>query len=103
MAENFLYYGDNLDVLRRHVADESIDLVYLDPPFNSNASYNVLFASQDGTHQQRRSKRLKTRGAGTKQRHTTTSRRLRLVVTSRRSCRRSGPSSARTMCWPIFR
>jgi adenine specific DNA methylase Mod len=49
MAENFLYYGDNLDVLRRHVADESVDLVYLDPPFNSNASYNVLFAEQDGT------------------------------------------------------
>jgi adenine specific DNA methylase Mod len=41
---NLLYYGDNLDVLRRHVEDESIDLVYLDPPFNSNASYNVLFA-----------------------------------------------------------
>jgi DNA modification methylase len=41
---NLLYYGDNLDVLRRHVADESVDLVYLDPPFNSNASYNVLFA-----------------------------------------------------------
>jgi DNA modification methylase len=40
---NLLYYGDNLDVLRRHVKDESVDLVYLDPPFNSNASYNVLF------------------------------------------------------------
>ncbi len=46
---NLLYYGDNLDVLRRHVDDESIDLVYLDPPFNSNASYNVLFAERDGT------------------------------------------------------
>jgi len=44
MPENLLYYGDNLDVLRRHVKDESIDLVYLDPPFNSNAGYNVLFA-----------------------------------------------------------
>jgi adenine specific DNA methylase Mod len=41
---NVLYYGDNLDVLRRHIKDESVDLVYLDPPFNSNASYNVLFA-----------------------------------------------------------
>ncbi len=40
---NALYYGDNLDVLRRHVADESVDLVYLDPPFSSNADYNVLF------------------------------------------------------------
>ncbi len=41
---NTLYYGDNLDVMRRHIADESVDLVYLDPPFNSNATYNVLFA-----------------------------------------------------------
>ena len=48
MPENLLYYGDNLDVLRRHVKDESVDLVYLDPPFNSNASYNVLFAAKDG-------------------------------------------------------
>ncbi len=46
---NHLYYGDNLDVLRRHVNDESVDLVYLDPPFNSNASYNVLFAERDGS------------------------------------------------------
>ncbi len=44
MEPNLLYYGDNLDVLRRHIKDESVDLVYLDPPFNSNASYNVLFA-----------------------------------------------------------
>lgn len=40
---NVLYYGDNLDVLRRHIQDEVVDLVYLDPPFNSNADYNVLF------------------------------------------------------------
>ena len=49
MPGNILYYGDNLDVLRQHIPDESVDLVYLDPPFNSNASYNVLFAEQDGT------------------------------------------------------
>lgn len=42
-APNLLYYGDNLDVLRRHVGAETVDLVYLDPPFNSNANYNVLF------------------------------------------------------------
>ncbi len=47
--KNTLYYGDNLDVLRRHIADESVDLVYLDPPFNSDQNYNVLFAEQDGT------------------------------------------------------
>ena len=45
---NALYYGDNLAVLREHVADESVDLVYLDPPFNSNASYNVLFREKTG-------------------------------------------------------
>ncbi|MBA3340610.1 MAG: hypothetical protein H0W30_01275 [Gemmatimonadaceae bacterium] len=49
LAENLLFYGDNLDVLRRHIKDESVDLVYLDPPFNSNASYNVLFAAKDGS------------------------------------------------------
>lgn len=45
---NALYYGDNLPVLRDHLADESVDLIYLDPPFNSNASYNVLFKEQSG-------------------------------------------------------
>ena len=45
---NTLYYGDNLPILREHVPDESVDLVYLDPPFNSNASYNVLFKEQSG-------------------------------------------------------
>ncbi len=52
MAEvtgNVLFYGDNLDVLRRHVADDSVDLIYLDPPFNSNANYNVLFGHADGS------------------------------------------------------
>lgn len=46
---NVLFYGDNLDVLRRYGATETVDLVYLDPPFNSNASYNVLFGHADGT------------------------------------------------------
>jgi DNA modification methylase len=43
-----LYYGDNLTILREHVKNESVDLVYLDPPFNSNANYNVLFRAPDG-------------------------------------------------------
>ncbi|HEV7223332.1 MAG TPA: DNA methyltransferase [Pirellulales bacterium] len=46
---NTLFYGDNLDVLRLHVKDESVDLIYLDPPFNSDQNYNVLFAEQDGS------------------------------------------------------
>ena len=45
---NTLFYGDNLGVLRKHVADASVDLVYLDPPFNSNRDYNVLFKEQSG-------------------------------------------------------
>ncbi|MGA1268906.1 MAG: modification methylase, partial [Gemmobacter sp.] len=44
---NHLHYGDNLEVLRRLPA-ESVDLIYLDPPFNSNASYNQLFKAPDG-------------------------------------------------------
>ena len=47
--KNKLYYGDNLDVLQRYVKDESVDLVYLDPPFNSRQDYNVLFAEKDGS------------------------------------------------------
>jgi len=46
---NHLYYGDNLDVLRRCIKDETVDLVYLDPPFNSRQDYNVLFAEKDGS------------------------------------------------------
>jgi site-specific DNA-methyltransferase (adenine-specific) len=49
VADNQLYYGDNLKVLREHIKGESVDLVYLDPPFNSAQSYNVLFAEQDGS------------------------------------------------------
>jgi site-specific DNA-methyltransferase (adenine-specific) len=45
---NRLYYGDNLTVLRGCIADESVDLVYLDPPFNSQATYNVLFRGTGG-------------------------------------------------------
>jgi len=45
---NHLFYGDNLAVLRESIATESVDLIYLDPPFNSNASYNVLFKGPSG-------------------------------------------------------
>lgn len=42
-----LFFGDNLEIMREHIADESVDLVYLDPPFNSNQAYNVLFDNDD--------------------------------------------------------
>ena len=45
---NTLFYGDNLDILRAYIEDETVDLVYLDPPFNSNANYNVLFKAPGG-------------------------------------------------------
>lgn len=46
--QNTLYYGDNLPILREYIQAASIDLVYLDPPFNSNRSYNVLFQDESG-------------------------------------------------------
>lgn len=49
MVQNFLYYGDNLDILRRYIKDETIDLIYLDPPFKSNQNYNVLFQERNGS------------------------------------------------------
>ncbi len=48
ITENTLFSADNLDILRQYIPDESIDLVYLDPPFNSRRSYNVLFKDESG-------------------------------------------------------
>jgi site-specific DNA-methyltransferase (adenine-specific) len=48
MPNNTLYYGDNLEVMRKYLPDASVDLVYLDPPFNSNRDYNLLFREQSG-------------------------------------------------------
>ena len=48
LASNLLYYGDNLDILRRYLPDAAVDLVYLDPPFNSNRDYNVIFRDESG-------------------------------------------------------
>lgn len=52
MPNGLLYYGDNLEVLRRYVDIESVDLIYLDPPFNSDATYNVLFHAPTGEQSQ---------------------------------------------------
>ncbi|MCX6036965.1 MAG: site-specific DNA-methyltransferase, partial [Chloroflexi bacterium] len=48
ISQNTLFYGDNLPILREYLSDESVDLIYLDPPFNSNRSYNVLFKDESG-------------------------------------------------------
>ncbi len=48
LATNVLYYGDNLDILRRYLPDASVDLVYLEPPFNSNRDYNIIFKNESG-------------------------------------------------------
>jgi 16S rRNA G966 N2-methylase RsmD len=47
-GKNKLYFGDNLKILREYVPDASVDLTYLDPPFNSSATYNVLFKEKSG-------------------------------------------------------
>src|SRR3989304_7427322 len=48
LSTNVLYYGDNLDILRNHIPDEAIDLVYLDPPFNSKREYNIIYRETTG-------------------------------------------------------
>jgi len=48
LKTNVLYYGDNLDILRKYIPDNSVDLVYLDPPFNSKKDYNILFKENGG-------------------------------------------------------
>ena len=62
-AKNKLYFGDNLKILREYVADASVDLIYLDPPFNSSASYNVLFKEKSGDSGAGNRKRCKMRFA----------------------------------------
>jgi len=49
ITQNTLFYGDNLGILREYIADKSVDLIYLDPPYNSNRTYNVLFKDESGT------------------------------------------------------
>jgi len=49
MTKNVLYYGDNLDVLRQHIKDETVDLIYLDPPFKGGKVYKILFAESNSS------------------------------------------------------
>jgi len=66
MALNRLFYGDNLDVLRQSIPANSVDLVYLDPPFNSNRSYNVILTGMTSLRTQTvlRFRRSTTLGSG---------------------------------------
>ena|ERR1043166_8583238 len=48
LSTNSLYFGDNLEILRNEINSDSVDLIYLDPPFNSKANYNLLFKSPKG-------------------------------------------------------
>ena len=95
---NRLYYGDNLDVLRRHIEDASVDLVYLDPPFNSNASYNVLLLSVTELKPPHRSRRSRIRGGGTRARPARLKKLSRAVGQSRKQCKRFGRSWVSPTC-----
>jgi 16S rRNA G966 N2-methylase RsmD len=48
LTANVLYYADNLDIVHRYLPETCVDLVYLDPPFNSNRDYNVIFRDESG-------------------------------------------------------
>jgi len=52
ITKNTLFYGDNLDIMRQYIADDSVDLIYLDPPFNSSRNYNVLYKDESGDESQ---------------------------------------------------
>ena len=104
MDSNSLYYGDNLDILRRYVRDESADLIYLDPPFNSNQTYNVLFQEKDGSQS---ASQIKAFG-DTWHWDETAARSYEETVeaggqTSPRRCKPSGSCWGRTTCWPTCR
>jgi site-specific DNA-methyltransferase (adenine-specific) len=64
LATNVLYYGDNLDILRKYIPDASVDLIYLDPPFNSNRDYNVIFRDESGNRSDAQHSPSRTPGTG---------------------------------------
>ena len=91
---NTLYYGDNLNILRRYIKDESVDLIYLDPPFNSNRNYNVLFKDESGLEADSREWLSKTLSIGkVRPRPTTIS--SSKATRFPRCSRRFAPSSAK--------
>jgi DNA modification methylase len=91
---NTLYYGDNLKILRDYVKNESVDLIYLDQPFNSNRNYNVLFKDESGLEADSLEWRSKTLGIGKEPRRHTTN--LSLRATRCRKCFRHFARSSAT-------
>lgn len=59
MDLNKIYFGDNLEIMRKHIKDESVDLIYLDPPFNSDQNYNIIFQEQNGSRSKSQIKAFK--------------------------------------------
>jgi len=91
--KNNLYYGDNYEVLKLYVKDETVDLVYLDPPFNSRQDYNVLFAEKAAPNPAPKFAPSKTPGNGTTSPCAPTSRSSSRGAASPTPCAPSGPSS----------
>jgi site-specific DNA-methyltransferase (adenine-specific) len=66
---NKLFFGDNPDVLREHISDETADLIYLNPPFNTKARYNVLFQIPAKDAAEAQAEAFVTLGRGVKKRN----------------------------------
>ena len=62
--QNQLYFGDNLAILREHVSRRQRRPIYLDPPFNSNATYNVLFSEKSGEQSAAQITAFESNGSG---------------------------------------
>ena len=95
---NKLYFGDNLHVLRKYIRDETVDLIYLDPPFNSNAEFFSKRLLQAVI--ERKSRLSTTRGLGAKRRSKPSTTSSPEAVHARRCCRPSDPLWVRTILQP---
>jgi len=100
-STNLLYYGDNLDVMRLHIKDETVDLVYLDPPFNSNTNYNVC-------SQKKREPSCKSDSGFLRYLDMESGKRsvfAEIVMAGAEwliACKHSGLSLGNAICWPIL-
>ena len=97
---NQLFYGENLEVLRKDIRDESVDLIYLDPPFNSKRDYNLLFKTPKGVQSAAQITALRTHGTG-ESRLSESSMKFftNQTLTLQNSCEPSEASSVRMMLW----